>query len=98
MTAESCSCRGCGPLSPSASACLPSTQCTILIPYYATVTSAGKVASGLERFVVVEPAAFLCSGLQEIDTMESGQKAGRKWVESRQKAEKKQVKSGLEAG
>ncbi len=63
-----------------------------------TVTSAGKVASGLERFVVVEPAAFLCSGLQEIDTTESGQKAGRKWVESGQKAEKKQVKSGLEAG
>ncbi len=64
----------------------------------ATVTSAGKVASGLERFVVLEPAAFLVSGFQEFDTVDSGWKAGRKRTESGQKVEKKQVKSRLEAG
>ena len=50
----------------------------------ATVTSAGKVASGLEPFVVLEKLTPWI--------------AGGKRAESGLKAEKKQVKSGLEAG
>ncbi len=57
-----------------------------------TVTSAGNVASGLERLVVLEPTAFLCRGLQEIDTMESRWKAGSKWAESGEEAGQKRVR------